>query len=319
MKKLTAVLAATAASAMIAGPGHAETISFASLPQGSLIYFQATVVSKMLLKHTDLKVRVSPMRGTEAEIVAIERGQSELSIIDVTQAAAAINGQEAFKGRPAKKLRSAGLLVSFPVGVLIQKDSPIRKISELRGLRLPSGWKAFNQGKILFDAMLKTGGLTFADIKGVPTPGLIRAANDFKAGKSDGTIMAPATPKARELKAALGGVRFIDIGDSAATLKAVKSIRQDFYIKRITPAPHRTGVLEPIHMLTFDVALTTGSNVSDEIVYKVVKAVYENKADLAKGHPTFRGFIPKKMGKKFSVLQPHRAAVKFFREKGIMP
>ncbi|NQU72534.1 MAG: TAXI family TRAP transporter solute-binding subunit [Rhodospirillales bacterium] len=319
MKKLTAVLAASAVSAMIAGPGQAQTISFASLPQGSLIYFQATVVSKMLLKHTDLKVRVSPMRGTEAEIVAIERGQAELSIVDVTQAAAAINGHEAFKGRPAKKLRSAGLLVSFPVGVLIRKDSPIRKISELNGLRLPSGWKAFNQGKILMDAMFKTGGLSFANIKGIPTPGLIRAANDFKAGKSDGTIMAPATPKARELNAALGGVRFIDLGGSPAALKAVKSIREDFYIKRITPAPHRTGVLEPIHMLTFDVALTTGSNVSDEIVYKVVKAVYENKKDLAKGHPTFRGFIPKKMGKKFSVLQPHRAAVKFFREKGIMP
>lgn len=319
MRKLTAVLAASAASAILAAPGHAQTISFASLPQGSLIYFQATVVSKMLLKQTDLKVRVSPMRGTEAEIVAIERGQAELSIVDVTQAAAAINGKEAFTGRPAKKLRSAGLLVSFPVGVMIQKDSPIRKISELRGKRLPSGWKAFNQGKILFQAMLKTGGLTFADVKGIPAPGLIRAANDFKAGKSDGTIMAPATPKARELKAALGGVRFIDLGGSPATAKAVKQIRQDFYIQHVTPAPHRTGVLEPIHMLSFDVALTTGSNVSDEIVYKVVKAVYENKKSLAKGHPTFRGFVPNKMAKKFSVLKPHRAAVKFFREKGIMP
>ena len=319
MKKLSTLLAASAITAVVAGPGQAQTISFASLPQGSLIYFQATVVSKMLLKYTDLKVRVSPMRGTEAEIVALERGQSEFAILDVTQSAAAINGHEAFKGRPAKNLRSAGLLVSFPVGIMVRKDSPIQKISGLKGRRLPSGWKAFDQGKVIVEAILKTGGLSYADIKGVPAPGLVRATNDFKAGKTDGTLMAPATPSAKELKAALNGVKFIDIGNSPETIKAVKSIREDLYIQRVVPAPHRTGVLEPIHMLTFDVALTTSSDVSDEIVYKVVKAVYENKKDLAKGHPTFRGFNPNKMNKKFSVLVPHRAAMKFFREKGIMP
>lgn len=319
IKLIRLITVAAMGAGLVSGAASAQTVSFASLPQGSLIYFQATVISKMLLSKTDLKVRVTPMRGTEAEIAAVERGQAEFLIVDVTQAAAALGGREAFKGRAAKNLRAASMLVSFPVGFVVKKDSPIKRISGLKGKRLPSGWKAFNQAKVLMQAMLATGGLKLSDLKPVPTPGMIRAANDFKSGKSDGTVLTPTTPKTKELDAALGGVRFLDIGGSPASLAAVKSIRKDFYITKLTPKPFLTGIVAPTNMLTFDVALATGTHVSDETIYKVIKALHENKATLAKGHPTFRAFRPGNMGKRFSALNYHRAAEKFLKEKGIWP
>ena len=56
---------------------------------------------------------------------------------------------------------------------------------------------------------------------------------------------------------------------------------------------------------------------SDEVAYKVAKAVYENKKLLAQGHPTFRGFNPKTASKQFSVLKYHPGAIKFYKEVGI--
>lgn len=321
MKTGTRILSAAAVSAFAAvataQPSAAQTISFASLPQGSLIYFQATVISKMLLDKTDLKVRVAPMSGTEAIIAAAERKQAEMMLLDVTQAAAAINGEEHFKGRPATKLRAIAKMVTFPVGIMVKKDSKYKTIADLKGAKLPTGWRAFRQGLTLMKATLATGGLTLDDISGVPTVGLIRAADDFKSGRTVGTLIAPTTPKVKEVNAALGGIRFISIGDSEKSLKALQSVRKDFYIVTLKPAPYLPGILTETSLLAFDLALSVGAHVSDEVAYKIAKAVYENKKMLAQGHPTFRSFNPKQAGKQFSVLKYHPGAIKFYKEVGI--
>ncbi len=314
---LSAAAVALLSTAAAIQPSSAQTISFASLPQGSLIYFQATVISKMLLDKTDLKVRVAPMSGTEAIIAAAERKQAEMMLLDVTQAAAAINGEEHFKGRPATKLRAIAKMVTFPVGIMVKNDSKYKTIADLKGTKLPSGWRAFRQGLTLMKATLATGGLTMDDVSGVPTVGLIRAADDFKSGRTIGTLIAPTTPKVKEVNAALGGIRFISIGNTPQALKAVQSVRQDFYIMTLKPAPYLPGILSETSLLAFDLALSVGAHVSDEVAYKIAKAVYENKKMLAQGHPTFRGFDPKTAGKQFSVLQYHPGAIKFYKEVGI--
>ena len=273
----------------------------------------------MLIDKTDIRVSVVPTRGTEAVIGALNAGRAEFAFNDVTQVAAAIHGQEAWKGRPAKNLRAIAKIVTFPTAFMVKKDSPIKSIADLRGKRVPSGWRAFRQSIALMGASLAAGGLTWKDVKGVPTIGLITAADDFKAGKTDAGYIAPVAPKTREVDSALGGIRFLSIGNGPAQLKAVKSVRQDFYILTVKPAPHIPGVAEPTHMLAFDNALVTGKHVSDEIAYKVAKAFYENKATLAKGHPMFRGYFPKQAAKQFSVLEYHPGAIKFYKEKGVWP
>ena len=317
MKHFAKLLAVGALATALSGPAAAQTITFTALPQGPLTHFMVTVVSKMLLEKTDLKVRVAPMRGTAAQVAAIERGRAELMTIDVTQAAAALQGKEAWEGRPAKKIRAVAKLVSFPGGFIVKKNSPIRRIRDLKGKRLPGGFKAFPQGITLITAMLKTDGLTYGDVRQVLAPGLIRSWEDFKAGKTDSTNIAPTAPKTKEIDAALGGIRFLAIPNNAQTVAAIKSVRKDFYLQKYKPLPHMTGVVEPMHLLTFDMAIAAGTHVSDEVVAKVAKALHDNKATLAKGHAVLRGFFPARMGKKFAVLQYHKAAANFLKQKGL--
>lgn len=321
MRRTKALLAAAALLAgFSAGPAAAEkTLSFVSLPQGAILHLLSTISSKMLIDKADMRVSVVPMRGTEAVISSVNGGRAEFLFSDVTQVAAAINGQEAWKGRPAKNLRAIAKIVTFPTAFMVKKDSPIKTIADLRGKRLPTGWRAFQQGLVLMQASLAAGGLTLNDIKGVPTIGLISAADDFKAGKTDAGYIAPVAPKTREVDSAIGGIRFLSIGNGPEQLKAVKSIREDFFIITVKPAPHIPGVAEPTHMLAFDNALVTGAHVPDEVAYKVAKAFSENKATLAKGHPMFRGFFPKQAAKQFSVLKYHPGAIKYYKEKGIWP
>ncbi len=311
---------AAVAVGLSAGPASAQkTLSFAALPQGAMLNLLSTITSKMLLDKTDIKVSVAPMRGTEAVIRATDAGRAEFFYSDVTHVTAALNGEEAFKGRPAKNILAIAKLVTFPTAFMVKKDSPIKTVADLKGKRIPVGWKAFRQGLVLMEATLATAGLTLKDVRGVPTIGLITAADDFKTGKTDAGYIAPVAPKTREVDASVGGIRFLGVGNGPEQLKAAQAIRQDFYIILVKPAPHLPGILKPTYMLAFDNALLTGAHVSDEVVYKVTKALVENKAALVKGHPLFRGFNPKQASKQFSTVKYHPGAIKYYKEKGLWP
>jgi len=319
VRKLVLLGAALLAFGLPAGTAAAQdTTTFASLPQGSLINAQVTMISKLLLEHTDLKVRVVPMNGADATLRSTNGGESDLTLSDVTLTSAALKGEEAFKGHPISDVRAVAKLLTFTVGIVVPKDSPIKTVQELKGKRMPTGWNAFPQGRALLKALLATGGLTVADVKGVPTPGLIRAAEDLKSGKVEASFYAPAAPKLKEVDAAIG-IRFVDVGDTPKSLQAVKSVREDFYLAKLTPRRGLTGIVAPTTMLAFDLAVVSSTHASDAAVYKVAKALYESGNGLKKMSPTFATFDPQKMVKQFSVLKYHPGAIKFYKEQGLWP
>ncbi|MDP6259671.1 MAG: TAXI family TRAP transporter solute-binding subunit, partial [Rhodospirillales bacterium] len=55
--------------------------------------------------------------------------------------------------------------------------------------------------------------------------------------------------------------------------------------------------------------------VSNDVVYRVTKAMYENKKALVAATPMWRSFSPKKMSKDQG-LAFHPGAAKFYKEKG---
>lgn len=319
MRRTLGRFAATAlAASFFAATASAQTYTFASLPQGTLINFQVSMISKMLLDKTKLKVRAVPMNGSDATMRAVDNGEAEFTLSDVTRAAAAIKGEDVFKGRAVKNVRAVSQLLTFTVGIVVPKDSAIRKVADVRGKRMPVGWAAFPQGQRLLEAMLKSGGLNVSDIVGVPTPDLVRAADDLKAGNVDASTYAPQAPKMKEVDAAIG-IRFISLPNTPDSIRGIKSVAEDFYLVKLNPRPGLTGIVEPIDTLAFDLAIVTGTHVKDEAVYELAKAVHEHGEELKKSSPIFGSFRANNVAKQFSTLQYHPAALKYYKEKGLLP
>ena len=64
-------------------------------------------------------------------------------------------------------------------------------------------------------------------------------------------------------------------------------------------------------------SVVTSAKVSDEMVYNVVRAVFENLDDFKKQHPAFANLDPKMI--KDGLSAPlHPGAVKYYKEKGLM-
>jgi TRAP-type uncharacterized transport system substrate-binding protein len=56
----------------------------------------------------------------------------------------------------------------------------------------------------------------------------------------------------------------------------------------------------------------------NDLVYNIVKTLHDNKEDLVKGAPVFRGFDPKGMTEEIGVPW-HPGAIKYYTEIGQWP
>ena len=101
------------------------------------------------------------------------------------------------------------------------------------------------------------------------------------------------------------------------SVKRTLAVYPGSYLKIVKPAPPFTGVLEPVNVLHFDYLLWTHKGASDEVVYKVVKAMYENENLLKESSPLWRSHSSKGMAKDQGFAH-HPGAIKFFKEVGAL-
>ncbi len=307
-----------AALLALAGPARAaEPVAMVSLPQGTINYFQTAAIAKVVQEHSKLVMRVKTMRGASLGLAAVNAGDAEFQLVSVIEAAEAAHGEGVFKGKPQKNLRVVLQNRALGLGIFVRKDSPIKTIADLKGKRLPTGWRAYPNVVVNMTAILKTGGLTFADVDPVPVPELIRASEDFMEGKSDASYFAVDGPKVREIDAAVGGIRFLSLPDTPAALAAVQSVEPELFIMQVKPGPRLPGIVGPTNVLAFDLVIVTSTRVPDAVVQEFAKAVHDNRDALIKAHPSFAQFKPDGMAKRFASL-PHAAgAIDYYKSIGL--
>ena len=296
----------------------AKTVAISTLPPGAINNVQAAAVAKVIQENSDLQMRLLSFNQPAAIIGAVQNKQTELAYTSNEEAGDAFFGARAYKGNAMKNLRVAFTVFPFRVGIIVRNNSDIKKVADLRGKRIATGWTGFRQGIALWNGLLGSAGLSLKDVSPVPTTGLLRAADDFKAGKTDAFMFAVGGPKVAENNAAIkGGVRFLSLENSDKALKGMLSVREEYHLALQQPAPHLAGIIGPTYLMEYYIVVLTNENASDDLVYKVVKSVYPNKAGLVAGHPSFNAFTKGGMAVQHKRMKYHPGAIKFFKEVGI--
>lgn len=306
-----------AGAVLAAGPALAQPVSISTLPPGAINNVQAQVVAKVIQENAGLQMRVATFNSPANIAASVNTNRAEFGWSSNDELGAALRGTHEYKGRAMKNLRIAATIFHFNVGIMVKADGPIKSVEDLKKHPTATGWKGFTQGLHIFNAMLATANMSLKDVKPAPSLNLITAANDFKAGKNMATIFAVGAPKVAEIHSAIGGVRFLSLDNSPEALKRMQKVRPEYYIGTVKPAKHLPGVVGPTNMAQYHITLFTNPKVKDEIVYKAVKALYENKKALAAGHPSFRGTDLKNFGMDHGALKYHPGAIKFLKEAGV--
>src|SRR5438067_12583668 len=299
MKPFAAVVALCLASA-----AHAQTLGIATMQPGTLAHTVGSSIAKVLKEKAGINALVQPTSGESMALAVVAKGDSALGLANAIEVGMAVPGNP--------DLRMIGAVNPVRAGIFVRKTSPMKTIADLKGRRVPMGYAAMRALEGMSRAILATGGLTEKDIQNVLAPNVIRAADDFVAGNADAFLFAFGAPKVREVDVTVGGIRALEIPDSPGMAAARKHSPYG-YLTEAQPGPIFVGISQPTKVYTFDQMLYTHTAMADELVYKIIDAMANNKADLAAVAPALREYAVENMYKNYGFTY-HPGALKYFRE-----
>jgi uncharacterized protein len=302
----TVLLGATAAAA--------QTYGFATLQPGTLNHTTASAVAKVVKEKAGLNILVQPAAGDSVIIPMVNKGEVEIGIANTPELHNAWDG--AGPGGPQRDIRILATAHPLRSAYWVRKDTPMRTIADLKGKKVALGFSAMRALDGIARAMLATGGLTEKDVIPILVPNVARGADDFLAGAADMFFFAFGAPKVREVDATLGGIRVLEVAE--AGMPAARKIMPWGYLTEAAPGPIFVGLEKPMKVYTFDNVLFTSAKVSDDFVYKVLKALDENNPDLVAVQPVLREFSAAAGYKKYGIPY-HPGALRYFKERNLEP
>jgi uncharacterized protein len=276
-------------------------------------------IAKVVSQKTDLQMRAQPFGGSSVYVPAMNMGQIEFGLVNEFESLLAVTGRQIYKGRKHPNLRIATVLTPIRVAAFVRKNSEIKTLKDLKGKRVASGWASQRIIQPLVAAHFANAGFSYSDVVQVPAPNVIKAANDFQAGKTDVFFLVLGSGKVRETNAKVKGIRALPFDPSPdAMARARKHVPPVFPLK-VKPAKPNVGIDKPMHVMTYFHTVATHAKVPNDVVYKVVKAMHDHKGELMKSFRAMALFNPKRMAKKFKGLAYHPGAIKYYKEIGQWP
>ena len=296
---------------------HAQTIGIVTTPAGSFSNSAGQAIAKVLVDKAKLRAVVQAQASTGFE--EVESGGGDFNVSNSFDATFYTTGTGEYQGQGAKPaMRNVGSLIPYRVAMHVRADSPIKSISDLKGKRVSSEFNAQKTIARIVEAHLANAGLSYKDVTGVPTPNVVRQAEDFMSGKVDVMFFALGSAAIKQANASVGGVRVLEVDTAAEAMKRSEALIPGAYVIQVTPHASIEGVTKPTHLIAFDMVLITNAQVKDDVVYRTVKALHDNKQDLMATFPPFALFQPQNMAKALRGVQFHPGAAKFYKEAGLL-
>jgi uncharacterized protein len=293
----------------------AQTVGFGSTPGGGWTNSAATAISKVVVEHTDLKMRVQP-QGSQP-LNNVNADVLQFGLATMYDASFFRRGAGYYEGNGEKKnLRVAGVLAPLFGALYVRKSSDMHNVSDIKGKRISSDFEAQKSVRQSMTGLLANGGLTWDDVVKVPAPTVPRSADDFIAGKTDVLYFALGSAKVIQASAKVGGLRVLQLDDSPAALHRLTEHLPGSSVVMVQPGKGREGLDVPTKVLRSFMVINTNAKVSDAIVYKLLKAIHDHPKELVATFPGLRGFKPDGMVMPVPGMEYHPGAIKFYREIG---
>ena len=301
---------------LAAGAATAQTIGIVTTPAGSFSNSAGQAIAKVLVEKAKLRAIVQAQASTGFE--EVESGSADFNVSNSFDATFFATGTGEYQGLGQHPvMRYAGALIPYRVAMHVRADSGIKTIGDLKGKRVSSDFNAQKTIARIIEAHLANAGLAYNDVVKVPAPNVVRQAEDFMSGKVDVLFFALGSAAIKQANASVGGLRVLEVDTSAAAMKRTQALLPGAYVLQVAPSPAIEGIVKPTHLIAFDMALITTAKVSDDIVYRVAKALHDNKQDLVATFPPFGLFQPQNMAKPLEGVPFHPGAMKYYREIGL--
>lgn len=309
--------AAAAAGETTAAPAApaagSQTLKFATGGTTGTYYAYGGVISNILnSKLSTSQLNVQSTGASKANIFLIEDGEADVALVQNDVMDYASKGTDLFAEDGAVTGFSTAAALYAEVCQIISSGD-IKTIEDLKGKRISVGDAGsgveFNARQIL-----EAYGITFEDIE-VNNLSFGDSADALKDGKIDAffcTAGAPTT--AISELSTTNSMNLLAIDDAHA--KALQD-KYSFYTQYTVPKGTYKGVDEDVVTVAVKATMIVSNKLSDDVVYELVKGIFENKADIVSGHAKGAELDPAYAVEGISV-KFHPGAEKYFKEVGVL-
>ena len=310
--KLKYLTSLTLAVALGASAVVAELAALGSTARGGTSQIGRTLAAA-ISEVGELQIRPQELANTADYIPLVNAGDIEFGIANVVQLTYAVNGTGMSEGRPNSNLKMVATLMPFRSAYIVRKDSDIKSVEDLKGRRVPVfADKAL--GDYVTKGYFANANMSLDQVDGVAVPNFPRMWASFAEGSADVAIVVVGAANSREYDASFG-IRYLSFENTPEALARTRKFLPQMYLQEM-PAGSVPGIDKPTNVNVFDYTLFAGKDVSDDMVYKSVKALWEKEADLLAAGPFWNGFMKEKMSTPLG-LTYHPGAIKFYKEMGV--
>ncbi len=254
--------------------------------------------------------------GSNYNIQQIKDGELDFGVAQSDWQYHASNGSSKWKGKQFKKLRAVFSVHPEPFQIIARGDSGINGWNDLKGKKVNIGNPGSGQ-RGSADLMIKAAGWTKKDFKLATELTSTEQSKALCDGKIDAYIYSVGVPNAGVSIATDGCGAKITNFNGALAKKFVTKANPFYAWANIKKGTYKTTTSD---VQTWGVKATfvTSADVADNVVYEVVRAVFENLGEFKKLHPAFKNLEPKTMIKDGLSAPLHKGAAKYYKEKGWM-
>ena len=306
---LTLSVAAGAATTAMA----AENLTLGTGGTTGTYYAVGGVMSTVLnpvLENASLTV--TSTGASKANIQLIDVEEADLAIVQNDVMYYAYTGTDLFEEEGAYETFSSVAGLYDETIQIVTCDSSIASVADLKGKTVSVGDAGsgveFNAKQIL-DAY----GMTFDDIN-VVNASFGDSADSLKDGKIDAAFIVAGAPTTAVVD--LATTKEISLVQLDEEHIAALQENYDFYTPTTIPAGTYNGVTEDATTVSVRATLIASNSVSEDAVYELLKAMFDNKDDLVAGHAKFE-FLNLEDAVKGISVPFHPGAVKYYEEQGI--
>ena len=267
-------------------------------------------------KDHGIRCSVESTGGSVYNLNTIAAGELDMGVAQSDWQYHAYNGTSKFaKKGPNKKLRAVFSVHPEPFTVVARADSGVKDFKDLKGKRVNIGNPGSGQRGTM-EVLMGALGWTKDDFK---LASELKSSEQSKAlcdNKVDAMVFTVGHPSGsiKEATTSCDAVMVSVTGPEVDKLVA----DNDYYRTATIPGGMYRGTDADTPTFGVGATFVSSSDVPEEVIYNVVKAVFTNFDQFQKLHPAFKNLKKEEMIKDGLSAPLHDGAVKYYKEAGLL-
>jgi len=298
---------------------QAQVVTIATGAQGSLAYNSGQAVAKVA-NQAGITARTQPLVGY---LPLINAGEVDFGFSNGVEAAFAMTGTGNYT-RKNPNIRLVGVMFPLTTGLMAPCDLGIKTVADLKAkagtLRIASEYKSSTIIPFYIMGALANGGMKYDDFKRVPVASFVAGIKALGDGLVDVALVSLNSGAGKQSAVKLksrGGLCYISMDKSDAGVAAFKKFLPAGSIVSIKQNPNINGMQKGgASIARIPWMMLTNAKQSEDLVYKITKAIAEGKDALKKSFGAFGRAKREKMAPTNQVPY-HPGALKYYKEAGI--